>query len=212
MEKSSNTSGSLKRAIIDNNPAIAATYQPKRMKREKVSKLKRYLICCAHLIYVKKDPRKRDPDGNLVHVEMSEIPTSELSQEDLVTLYFDGLHRSIVSQSKSKKYSFAAPDWLAMESYLFPWISLNTNNHSTTLTRKHIKHMAFRIWEYLANQDRVVIKYKDNLRSKNVPLGDVRGWWWVTDGKFPLNYRMWKSQHDGYLPGMYNLFRIGKSR
>jgi hypothetical protein len=41
--------------------------------------------------------------------------------------------------------------------------------------------------------------------AENVPLGDVRGWWWETDGDLPRNYNAWFRQYDGNLPGAHYL-------
>jgi hypothetical protein len=182
----------------------------KRAKSENVSQLKRYLIGCAHLIYVKADSRERDQDENIiplgVPIKKSYAPSSDLPQKDMVALYFDDIDRTVVSQSKSKTHAFAAPDWSIMEPYLFVWIRAN----ESIATRSHIKHVAFRLWEGFSGDGRVIIKYGDELgQPQNVPLGDVRGWWWDTDGPFPRNYHSWLSQYDGVLPGTVISFRQG---
>src|SRR5947207_11675129 len=108
----------------------------------------------------------------------------------MVKLYFDCAHRTMVSQSK-KNYVFATPDWSLLEPYLFPWIRSHTFD-SVGLARNQIKHVAFRIWEYLTTEGRIVTKYEEEQgHHRNVPLGDVRAWWLQTDGKFPPNYEAW---------------------
>src|SRR5436190_23588927 len=44
--------------------------------------------------------------------------------------------------------------------------------------------------------------------NKNLPLGDVHGWWPGTNGKYPGNYRAWRSQYTGNVPGMSPLYRF----
>src|SRR5271170_2093061 len=139
----------------------------KRAKSENVSQLRRYLIGCAHLLYVKNDNRDRDNNDIIIPLpnppKKAYAPSSDLAQKDMVSLYFDDIDRTVVSQSKSKTHQFATPDWSLMETYLFPWIRVNVGNPQLTLTRIHIKHVAFRIWEYLSNRGDVVIKYEDDV-------------------------------------------------
>lgn len=177
--------------------------QIKQSKYTGMSQSKRYLIGCAYIIYVREDKRSRDIQGNILPSQKAcRPPASELSQKDMVELYFDNIDRSIVSQSKSK-HVFAAPDWTLMHVYLFPWIHVHTTNTQFHPTRKHIKHIAFRIWEYLVSDGRVVIKHDDRTRqSHNIPLGDVRGWWLETDGDYPRGYKQWLESYDGTVPGV----------
>lgn len=179
----------------------------KRQKSANVSELRRYLIGCAHLLYVRGDNRDRDDNDILLPllapVKKAAAPSSDISQKEMVSVYFDEVDRSVVSQSKGKNHLFAAPDWSLMESYLFPWILVNNGEHDQhfRLGRLHIKHIAFRIWEYLASEGRVTLKYGDGVvEPENVPLGDLRGWWLESDGMLPLGYSHWV-QTDGYVPG-----------
>lgn len=198
-----------KRSILDftelSTPFVIGRHL-KRAKSENVSLLKRYMIGCGHLIYVKSDTRERDDNEDIiplaVPLKKSYAPSSDLPQKDMVALYFDDIDRTVVSQSKSKSHLFAAPDFSIMNPYLFPWIRYNSVNSQINLTRNHIKHVAFRIWEYLATQKRVPIKYEDVIgQPENVPLGDVRGWWWESDGEYPRGYDAWYATNNGYLPG-----------
>lgn len=187
----------------------------KRIKSENVSLLKRYLIGCAHLIWVKSDPRERDSNETLMipaePPKKATAPTSDLPQIEMVMLYFNGIDRTVVSQSKSKSHLFAPPDFGMLEPYLFPWIRINSPQASSSsaslgfsvvLTRGHIKHVAFRIWEYMVTHGKVVVRYDvGEDQPENMPLGEIRGWWWETDGDFPRNYEKWFSQYDGNLPG-----------
>ena len=180
----------------------------KRSKSENVSLVKRYLIGCAHLLFVKSDARDRDRDGNLippaVTLKKAYAPSSDLPQKDIVALYFDDIDRTVVSQSKSKCHTFAPPDWSLLEAYLFPWIRANKQNH-VILTRIHVKHVAFRVWEVLAYEDRLIIKYDDVVgQPDNIPLGDVRGWWWDSEGDYPRNYRDWEKQEDEHVPSTHH--------
>ena len=196
-----------KRSTIDTDSDFIIDRGPqKRSKSENVTVLKRYLIGCAHLLHVKNDPRDRDLNDNLIPPEVepkkAPAPTSDLAQTEMVYLYFGKIDRTVVSQSKSKAHVFAAPDFTLLEPYLFPWIRVNLAN-KVLLSRRQIQHVAFRIWEYLANHSRVVVRYDphDGEHAKNVPLGDVRGWWWETDGDLPRNYHAWFREYDGNLPG-----------
>ena len=202
-----------KRSILDfmelQTPFVKGRHL-KRAKSENVSLLKRYLIGCAHLFYVKSDTRERDDNEDViplaVPLKKSYAPSSDLPQKDMVALYFDDIDRTVVSQSKSKTHLFAAPNFSILNPYLFPWIRFNSLNPQITLTRLHIKHVAFRIWEYLATQERVVIKYEDVLgQPENVPLGDVRGWWWESDGEYPRGYDAWFLSNNNSLPGSTRL-------
>ena len=175
----------------------------KRTKSENVSLLKRYLIGCAHLLWVKSDPRDFDESENLIHPEEPQrkapAPSSDLPQVEMVALYFGGIDRTVVSQSKSKSHLFAPPDFSMLEPYLFPWIRVNGNN----ITRAHIKHIAFRIWEYFAAHGKVVLRYEVGRgQPENMPLGNLRGWWWESDGDVPRNYHAWYRSYDGNLPGI----------
>jgi len=203
-----------KRSILDftelANPFVNGRHL-KRAKSENVSLLKRYTIGCGHLIYVKSDTRERDENEDViplaVPLKKSYAPSSDLPQKDMVALYFDDIDRTVVSQSKSKSHLFAAPDFSIMNPYLFPWIRFNSMNPQINLTRIHIKHVAFRIWEHLATQKRVVIKYEDVMgQPENVPLGDVRGWWWESDGEYPRGYDAWYATNNGSLPGTHPIF------
>lgn len=197
---------------VEHDPTYLPGRHLKRAKSENVSQIKRYLIGCAHLIYVKSDSRGRDDEEHLIPLstplKKAYAPSSDLPQKDMVTLYFDDIDRTVVSQSKSKSHVFAAPDWSIMEPYLFPWIHVNSTISHVILTRNHIKHVAFRVWEYLAGQGRVVIKYGEGSGRENVPLGDVRGWWWETDGDLPRNYDAWFNEYDGSLPGDCSFIKL----
>jgi hypothetical protein len=200
-----------KRSTIDPDSDFTLNRGPhKRSKSENVTVLKRYLIGCAHLLHVKNDPRDRDINDNLIPPEVepkkAPAPTSDLAQAEMVHLYFGKIDRTVVSQSKSKAHVFAPPDFTLLEPYLFPWIRVNLANR-VSLSRRQIQHVAFRIWEYLANHGRVVVRYdpQDGGHAENVPLGDVRGWWWEADGDLPRNYHAWFGQYDGNLPGAHYL-------
>src|SRR5271163_2366275 len=77
----------------------------KRNKSENLSQIRRYLICCCHLLYVKSDPRGRDEHDNLIPLSYEPLkataPTSAFSQLDMVETYFDCIDRTVVSQSKA---------------------------------------------------------------------------------------------------------------
>jgi len=174
---------------------------PKRSKSENVSQLKRYLIGCAHLLYVKADSRQRDTHNRLIPVayppKKAYAPSSDFPQKEMVALYFDDIDRTVVSQSKSKSHLFAAPDFSIMYPYLFPWIHFNISGITQFVpSRRHIRHMAFRIWEYLATDGRVMVKHEDGSGEENFPLGDVRGWWWEADGAYPIGYEAWHQTHN----------------
>ena len=205
MNTSDNTVQHLKRKrSADGSAGLNSGFDgPSKPKRPKSSLLQRYLIGCAHLLYVKHDSRERDNNENIIPVPVSKQAVSDLSQRNIVALYFDNMDRSMVSQCKSKSHLFAPPDWSIMEAYLFPWIRFNTTiNALVKLTRLHIKHVAFRIWECLVTRGSVVLKYEEEFgQRENVPLGDVRGWWWETDGDIPRNYDAWIAQDDGSIPG-----------
>lgn len=195
-----------KKAASESDPTSLKARRFKRSKSENVSLLKRYLICCAHLIYVKADTRERDENEKLipptVPLKKAYAPSSDLPQRDIVAVYFDDIDRTVVSQSKSKTHVFAPPSWTLMEAYLFPWIRYNANKPIVALNRCNIKHMAFRIWEYLASHGKTVIKYDDwATQPPNVPLGDIRGWWWESDGDKPRKYDAWLQQRDYREPG-----------
>jgi len=217
MGSSSNSSRLLKRkrSIADFNsdsPFISSRGPFKRSKSENVSLLKRYLIGCAHLIWVKHDPRERDSNENLIisgdPPKKAPAPSSDLAQIEMVGLYFNGIDRTVVSQSKSKSHLFAPPNFSTLEPYVFPWIRIN-NNAGVSLSRGHIRHIAFRVWEYLATHGEIVLRYEneDDLPG-NMPLGDIRGWWWEGDGPNPRNYDAWYQQYDGSLPGMARMYEF----
>jgi hypothetical protein len=180
--------------------------QFKRSKSENVSIIKRFLIGCAHLIYVKADSRERDREENIIPLDVppkkAYAPSSDLAQKEIVQLYFNDIDRTVVSQSKSKAHVFALPDWSVMEEYLFPWICYNMDNNLTP-SRIHIKHIAFRIWEYLVQRGDTEVKSDDD--EDNVPLGDVRGWWWEVDGDMPRMYEDWKANYNRSIPGTRHL-------
>lgn len=159
---------------------------PKRSA--KISLIKHYLIGCAHLLFVKFDTRTIKYGHQ----------TYALRQADITALYFDNIDRTYLSPSK-RKYPFIAPDWYLLQLYLFPWIRFNMTNSSVNLTEIHIRHAAFRIWEYLVIEDRVVICHAN--KEHDILLGKARGWWLDVDGYFPPSYEGWNCQYDGYLPG-----------
>jgi len=208
------SSRSLKRtqSVIDfiDDPTYLAARPFKRSKSENVSQSRRFLIGCAHLIFVKNDARERNDDGDLIPVDVplkkAYAPSSDLPQKDMVAIYFDDIDRTVVSQSKSKSHLFAPPDWTRMEIYLFPWIRFNSNNPHLTLTRCHIKHVGFRIWEVLVTRNEIILKYEEVAgQPLNMPLGDVRGWWWESDGEYPRGYNEWLQRRDHRVPGTCNL-------
>ena len=217
MGTSSNSSQLLKRkrSITDFNSdhlSISNRGPLKRSKSENVSLLKRYLIGCAHLIWVKNDPRERDSNENLIIPDdlpkKAPAPSSDLPQIEMVTLYFDGIDRTVVSQSKSKSHLFAPPNFTLLEPYIFPWIRINSDA-GVCLSRGHIRHIAFRVWEYLANHGEIVLRYEiEDGQPENKPLGEIRGWWWESDGPNPRNYDAWYQQYDGNLPGMARAYEI----
>jgi hypothetical protein len=161
------------------------------------------------LLYVRGDNRERDGNEHLLPllepVKKAAAPSSDISQKDMVSLYFDEVDRSVVSQSKGKNHVFAAPDWKLMEAYLFPFIRVNSENRQFKVGRLHIKHVAFRIWEHLATEGRVTLKYgNDDEEPENVPLGDLRGWWLESDGFLPRGYSQWE-RCKGDVPGIFLL-------
>lgn len=166
------------------------------MKPKTISPLKHYLIGCAHLLYITYDTRNEDVEEQTVGGVRR---CYALQQQIIVDLYFDGIHRSNIALSR-KVYSFAAPDWSLLEPYLFPWIRLNIRSRPGCLTKLHIRHVAFRIWEYLATHDGGVINVEKD--QHNIPLDKIRGWWWDIDGGLPPNYMEWDRCYNGYLPGM----------
>ena len=175
--------------------------QLKRSKSENVSLANRYKIASGSLIFVKNDTRERDQNGKVIPpaipLKKAYAPSSDLAQKDLVTTYYNNIDRTVISQSKSATHLFAVPDWTIMEAYLFPWIRANNSNPDVALTRLAIKHIAYRIWEYLINKHKVIIRHDESSRLENVPLGDVRGWWWESDGDLPKGF----DAYDGHVPG-----------
>jgi len=173
----------------------------KRSKSENVTPLRRYLIGCASVIFTKNDVRARDAAGKPVSTRAANgkkgyAPSSDLAQKEMVEIYFDNVDRTVVSQSKGNGHEFAPPSWDLMESYLFPWMKYNNPLHNMNLTRVHIKHVAFRLTEYLATKGLIKIKYtpeetESDPTLKNVAMGDVRGWWWEADGDFPPRFESW---------------------
>src|SRR5947199_8831555 len=115
----------LESGSVDPSDKLTRPYRfQRRPKSAGISSLKRYLIGCAHLLYARADPRRRDEKQNLIPPEPFEKlcrPSSDLTHQELTTLYF-GVHKSIISQSKSRVHQFAPPNWSLMEEYLFPWI------------------------------------------------------------------------------------------
>jgi|SRR5579862_4974217 len=211
------TSRSLKRQRDDepleppHHPFASRPY--KRSKSENVTQLRRYLIGCASVIFTKNDARQRDAADNLVRTARATsfgkkgyAPSSDLAQKEMVEIYFDNVDRTVVSQSKGNGHAFAPPNWSLMESYIFPWIRVNNPIHNGTISRVHIKHVAFRITEYLATKGLLKIKYtveemERDPTLKNVAMGEVRGWWWESDGQFPPSFEPWV-RHGAPTPGI----------
>jgi hypothetical protein len=187
---------------FDNAPFIPGR-QLKRSKSENVSLPNRCTIAIGSVIFAKTDNRERDANGKLVplsiQVKKAYAPSSDMAQKDLVTTYFNDIDRTVVSQSKSRTHLFAAPNWGAMEVYLFPWIRANNANPHIALTRLQIKHVAFRIYEYLIRKGRVTIRHEEGSGEENVAIGECRGWWWEADGDLPRGY----DTYDGKIPGTY---------
>ena len=188
-------------------PRSFAPYAPhRRPERLTISPETRYLIGCACLIYVKMDRRPRDRHENLLEINSfskSQLrSTSDYPRRQITNLYF-GLERINVSNATGSGHLFAAPNWDIMEAYLFPWILANMAGHEVTMTRMHIKHVAFRIWEYLVENGKVPLWYERDVgKPANVLLGRVRGWWPDTDGEFPRKFHLWYHQGSHRVPGM----------
>jgi hypothetical protein len=170
----------------------------KRAKSANVSPLRRYLIATCSLIWVKSDQRERTETGELVPTTDAKkpAPSSDMSQMDMTQLYFDGIDRTVVSQSKHG-HRYAPPNFEHLNPYLFPFIRFNSNP-----SRSQIRHVAFRIWEILVNDGRVgVLKFPGGEENPlNTPLGDVRGWWLETETEKPRGYAAWHNECDGYTP------------
>jgi hypothetical protein len=171
----------------------------------------RFLIACLSLIWVKTDKRERDQYGRIINgarIGKAYSPKSDLNQAQLMDLYFSGLDRTVMSQSKTAPHAFAVPDWRLMEAYLFPWISFNSppEDYATPepgtkpqpkkgATRHQIKHMAFRIWEYWTEKQQVLISHQANSGLVNEHFSDVRGWWeYSEDQPHPEKYAEWNGR------------------
>lgn len=201
---------------------ISMTRPFKRSKSENVTQLRRYLIGCASVIYTKNDARQRDSSGRTLSQTRASsgkkgyAPSSDLAQSEMVEIYFDGVDRTVVSQSKGNGHEFAPPNWAPMEAYVFPWIRANRTTQGHILTRLHIKHVAFRVMEYLATKGLVTIKYspEDTERDPtcvNVAMGGVRGWWWESDGDLPQRYMPWV-RRGAKIPGTFPILNVTDSR
>jgi hypothetical protein len=178
----------------------------RRPERLTISSETRYLIGCACLIYVKIDRRPRDRHERLLEIDSfgkSQLrATSDYPRRRITDLYF-GLQRVNVSNATGSGHLFAAPNWEIMEAYLFPWILANMAGHEVTMTRMHVKHVAFRIWEFLVKNGKVPLWYERGVgQPGNVLLGRLRGWWLDTDGEFPRKFHTWYHQGSHKVPGM----------
>lgn len=189
---------------------VRSTRVAKRAKSENLKPEDRYLIAAATVIFTRGDLRPRDAYGELLlpnrHGRRANAPTSDMSQSDMVALYFNHIDRTVVSQSKGKGHTFAPPDWQQMESYLFPFLLANLGRHTAELDRVVIKHIAFRIHRILMLQKRVIWRYsREDLNSEprkvNVEFGKLRGWWWESDGDLPPRYMDWTCRPTKTVPG-----------
>lgn len=180
------------------------TILPYQTRKSNTPFIKRYLMWSSHLIFLRDDSRKRVAHNNFP--PQSRRFLYDLTQEEIASVYFDNANRTIIARSKTDAHKFANPDWSLMEAYLLPWIHFNSLRTHVFPTRMQIKHMAFRIWEFLATQGRVALKHKERegLPKLNVAFGDLRGWWLETDGQLPCNYGHWiaKRSSPHQIPGM----------
>jgi len=182
----------LKRKRSNGDNSTVPPPQVKRGKHENIPIETRYLICCAQLIYARVDRRERDANDNLIAGDdeiggkKAYAPSSDMSQLVLSKLYFDDIDRSVCSQSKAHPHRFLPPVWSILETYLFPWIFYNA--HVPHVGVHHIKHVAYRIWEQLTRSGKIQLS---DYHGNNVPLGEVRGWWWEIDGVMPRGYQQW---------------------
>lgn len=161
----------------------------------------RFLIACLSLIFLQKDKRARDFRGRVVDKQMYSLkayaPKSDISQANLIDLYFRGLDRTIMSQSKGHRHAFAAPNWRLVEAYLFPWLSYNVEQDSPP-TRVQIQHLAYRILECLTMMGKVVMFHEPDSGLENKNFGDLPGWWELADGEdIPPRFAEW----NGSIPG-----------
>ncbi len=189
-------------------PASPDEDSNRKPKSANLTLAERFLIACLSLIYIKEDRRERDSMGQLISAQdypaKSYAPKSDISQSSLIDLYFRGLDRTVMSQSKGHPHAFAAPDWSVLEEYLFPWLSQHTS-HETPPTRIQIQHVAYRILECLTMRGKVVMFHDPNSGLENKHFGDLPGWWEIVDGKdVPPRFAEW----DGSIPGTRSLFEM----
>lgn len=167
----------------------------------------RFLIACLSLIWLNKDERDFDAHGRVIpspddrRSVKAYAPKSDLTQSTVMDLYFTGLDRTVMSQSKGESHAFAIPDWSLMESYLFPWLSFNRRQQPYP-TRTQTQHLAFRILECLTQGDRVVLYHEPHTGRTNDHFQDVRGWWpYTVENAPPERYEEWHEHWAGDLPG-----------
>jgi hypothetical protein len=193
-----NPRGSHKRKRDDADDDVS-----RKPKSSNLTFAERFLIACLSLIWLKTDKRDRDVHGRVIATARGRsrkayAPKSDLNQAQIIELYFTGLDRTVMSQSKTAPHAFAPPDWRLMESYLFPWISFN-RQASITITRPQIKHIAFRLFEYWTHKGQVVMYHEPHTGLANQHFSDVPGWWELTDDGLPNRFPEW----DGSIPGTH---------
>ena len=181
--------------------------QSRKPKSANLTFVERFLIACLSLIFLHKDEREFDQDGRLIpspddkRSGKAYAPKSDLNQFIVMDLYFTGVDRTVMSQSKGENHSFAIPDWNLMESYLFPWLSFNRRQRPYP-TRTQTQHMAFRILEYLTQRDQVVMYHEPASGRTNEHFQNVRGWWpFTAENATPERYEDWNRSWAGDLPG-----------
>src|SRR5438270_4402701 len=105
-------------------PASPDEDSNRKPKSANLTLAERFLIACLSLIYIKEDKRERDPMGQLISAQdypaKSYAPKSDISQSSLIDLYFRGLDRTVMSQSKGHPHAVAAPDWSVLGDSLLP--------------------------------------------------------------------------------------------
>ena len=174
-------------------------------KSANISMIIRFLMATCFLIMADEDKRERNVNGELTEKQSKgkkrQSHVSAMTQTAMTELFFDGVDRSLVSVCLWS-YHFVRPNFEYLNPYLFPFIRSNPN-----ITRSQIQHVAYRIWEYLVNANRVgPIKYTGDEAKNMVPLGEVSGWWLETDGDKPNGYQVWCKWDQGDLPSNNSLF------
>ena len=122
-----------------------------------------------------------------------------MSGEVMAKLYF---RRPSPNISRSLwKYRFGYPNFELLNPYLFLFIRANPN-----ISDYQIRHIAYRIWEYLVKADRAgPIQYPSDEANDMVLYGEIQGWWLETDGNKPRGYQAWCNGDQGDHSPLYNV-------